>query len=139
MRIECHPAAARPALALGVCLALGVLTSFAWTLAPPWVALPLLGLLFWSVLPFFVVSSYELDDRGVTLQRSGRRRTWEWQRFRCYVSDRNGILLSPYRTASYRDGIRGVFLALPRDQRRRVESLLERRGLPRRGEQRPSS
>lgn len=132
MRIRTHPAARRPVLALLLCMGLGMLSSVAFSLVPePLITVPLLALLAWSLLPFFLVTTVELGE-DVAVTRMGSTRRYPWSRFCAFISDRNGVLLTPYLRKFPTEGLRGVFLALPRDERKRVERLLEEKGLARR-------
>lgn len=122
MTARFHPAARRPILAAAVAMAFGALGSVAWAFLPePVVVFPLLALVAWSALPFYVVSEYRFDDQGVEVVRPWGGQRYPWARFRFHAVDRNGVLLG---------GRRSVFLPMDADLRREVLPLLEGR-LPR--------
>lgn len=125
VELTIHPAAGRPRLALALCFGLGLVGSAAWQFLPePLVTLPMLALLLASLAPFFVPTRYELGEE-LRITRLGRRQTYSWDRFRAFRVERNGVLLSPYRTK--RTGLRSLFLLGAATEP--VLSFLRERGL----------
>ena len=62
-----------------------------------------------SMRQFFVSTHYKLDTEGVMVNR----RKHNWNFFKSFYEDKNGILLSPFKDKSYLENFRGVYLILP--------------------------
>ena len=63
-----------------------------------------------AVAPFFVPTAYRLSAEGVEIRRPWRTLRREWERYRAVRSNANLAVLSPWRRASWLDGVRGETL-----------------------------
>lgn len=97
VELTVHPAGRRPGLALALCFGLGLVGSAAWQFLPqPWVVVPLLAYLAYSLAPFFAPTRYRLGER-LLVTRLGLTTAYPWERFRAFAVDQNGVFLTPYR------------------------------------------
>ena len=87
---------------------------FVWTSIYFWaggfwtfLALILLG---GSVSPYFSLTRYRLDEKGVTVFKTFYRTEKRWSQFRSYYPDRSGVLLSPFSEPSRLENFRGLYL-----------------------------
>lgn len=74
-----------------------------------WVILAII-LLGGSLLPFFTVTRYHLDEHEVRVYRFLTSTRKQWSAFRSYYPDKQGVLLSPFTKPSRLENFRGVFL-----------------------------
>ena len=73
--------------------------------------IPLAALvLFLSLSPYFLPTTYELNATGVTQRIAFVRFTRRWEEFRRYYHDDVGVKLSPFAHRSRREPFRGVWL-----------------------------
>lgn len=90
-----------------------------------WVILAIL-FLGGSLLPFFTVTSYRMDDSGVTIRRPLTKVVREWARVRSFYPDRKGVLLSPFARPSRLENFRGVYVRFG-SNREQILHLLKQR------------
>jgi hypothetical protein len=76
-----------------------------------------------SLLPFFTVTEYRMDDRGITIRRPLTTVFREWDRVRSYYPDRKGVLLSPFAAPSRLENFRGVFIRFGPDRQAVIQYL----------------
>jgi hypothetical protein len=101
----------RGVAALAVVLATLVLVH-AWARSPLLTALGALLLLV-SVWPFYVPVRYRLDDAGVEADYGPWRRRWAWDRFRAFVPQADGAVLTPFVRPHPLERWRAVLLPCP--------------------------
>ena len=109
-----HPAAERPAVAIGVValiLALGVLAGI-WMGSGYWAAFAFL-VLFLSLEAFFLPGHFVLDDEGVAVKKAFSNARRPWDQFRRVVMQPGQITLSPFRRRHWLDNYRCLRLPLP--------------------------
>ena len=118
LEFDFHPAKARPKTAVVLAFALGILVQALWQwLAGP-IAVALWVALIFSLRDFFLPTRYCFGKEELTVEGPLRlRKSFPWRRFRAYVSDRNGLFLSPYLKKRASEGQRGLFLPLEKKQR----------------------
>lgn len=106
-----HPARRHP-FRLLLTAALLLLTSLGLLVVEQSLTLALLSLLVLggAASPFLFPTRFRLDAHGIKVETPFRKRTYDWARMRSWESDRNGILVSPFRKPSSLDGLRGVYL-----------------------------
>ena len=63
-----------------------------------------------SLAPFFFPTTYTLQDDCIIVKSLLRRFTKEWDSFRSYYPDRNGVLLSPFLQPSRLENFRGIYV-----------------------------
>jgi len=73
-------------------------------------ALVALALLVFSMRQFFLATVYTLNAEGVQVRFSGATKKKRWDYFSSYYQDRNGILLSPFKSRSRLESFRGIYL-----------------------------
>lgn len=130
MTVDFHPAKARPKTALLLTFAYGILLQALWQAVPGPVAISLWVLSLGSLRDFFLPTTYRLEESGLTVEGPLKpKKSYPWARFRSFVSDRNGLFLSPYRSKRASEGRRGVFLPLSAGQRTEVKEYCLRSGL----------
>ena len=132
MTLTFHPAADRPKLAAFLAFALGILLKSLWHWLSPVSALVIWLALVVSLRDFFLPSTYELSQDALTVKRLTGRKSYPWARFRSYISDRNGLFLSPYKKRRSTENQRGVFLPLSPDGRRQAAKFCRDLGLEKR-------
>ena len=91
-------------LVAGTCYGVWDLTRDAW------IATLSLAILSVAVGPFFVPTAYRLSQAGVEIRRPWRTSRRGWGSFRGVRSNRDLVVLSPFRKGSWLDGIRGEAL-----------------------------
>ncbi len=74
-----------------------------------WVLLAIV-LLSGAVAPFFVVTTYRLEEQGVSVKRYFTTTKKRWEELRSYYPDKNGVLVSPFAKPSRLENFRGVYL-----------------------------
>jgi hypothetical protein len=76
-----------------------------------WLALFLGILLVGSAIyPYFIRTTYTLDDKKIKIKGLFMEKEKEWFEFRSYYPDRNGVLLSPFTKPSRLENFRGTYL-----------------------------
>jgi hypothetical protein len=63
-----------------------------------------------SLSPFFLPTYYELDDKKVKVKFFFNTKEKEWNVFRSFYVDKNGILLSPFEKPSRLENFRGLYV-----------------------------
>ena len=81
-----------------------------------------------SLAPFFFPTKYTLQDDCITVKSLLRRSSKEWESFKSYYPDRNGILLSPFPHPSRLENFRGVYVRFGRDRTEVVDFIREKLG-----------
>jgi hypothetical protein len=76
----------------------------------PWLSAVASAILAAAVAPFFVPTEYRLSASGIVIRRPWRTRRLGWERWRGARANRNVVVLSPSRKASWLDEVRGETL-----------------------------
>jgi hypothetical protein len=63
-----------------------------------------------SLSPFFLPTYYELDNKKVKVKFFFNTKEKEWNMFRSFYVDRNGVLLSPFDRPSKLENFRGLYV-----------------------------
>lgn len=131
--LQFHPAKERPKLAAFLAFALGITLQALWQWTTPPVALALWAVLVLSLRDFFLPTTYRFSAEGVAIEGPLKiAKRYPWRRFRCFVKDRNGLFLSPYKARRASEGHRGVFLPLRPEQRELAREVCQSYGLEQR-------
>lgn len=94
MDLRFHPAAKRRGLALGTAIFLGVMLGAMFVVVKEiYIIIVLVGLMVYSVLPFYVPTDYHLDGEGISMMRYGKKRVHKWSDYRSYSVQSNGIVI----------------------------------------------
>jgi hypothetical protein len=111
-----HPAARRRAAAMATLavIALAGLAAAEVGGGTGWGAAAVVFLVL-AVSSFLLPTRYRLDDEGVEVRHFGGLRRRAWSEVRRVVPVPGGVLVSPYRTASFRDRVRGIVLRVDGD------------------------
>ena len=83
-------------------------------------------LLVGSSAPFFFPTTYIFRDDNVTIKSSLRVFSRQWDSFKSYYPDKNGVLLSPFSSPSRLENFRGVYVKFG-DNRSEVMDFVERK------------
>lgn len=67
-------------------------------------------ILFVSLMPFFFPTTYSLNEDCVVIKSVYRRLSRNWNTFKSFYPDKNGVLLSPFVSPSRLENFRGVYL-----------------------------
>ena len=132
MTIAFHPAKDRPKTAAALAFGLGILLQMLWQWLSPVPALVIWLALVLSLRDFYLPSTYNFDSEGLTIKRLLGVKHYSWERFRAFVSDRNGLFLSPYRTRRATENQCGIFLPMAKDQRLQAVDFCSEIGLEKR-------
>ena len=63
-----------------------------------------------SLSPFFLPTYYELDNKKVKVKFFFNTKEKEWNMFRSFYVDKNGVLLSPFERPSRLENFRGLYV-----------------------------
>lgn len=130
MTLTFHPAKDRPKVAAGLAFGFGILLQTLWQWVAPPVALTLWVVLLFSLRDFFLPTNYRFEQDSLSISGPLKgHKSFPWRRFRCFVKDRNGLFLSPYRKKRTSENYRGVFLPLSREQREEALKVLSEKGV----------
>ncbi len=75
-----------------------------------WYALLATLILFGSLISFYFPTRYKLTDKKIRVRSIVQNTTQDWEKFRSYYPDKNGILLSPFLRRSRLENFRGVYI-----------------------------
>lgn len=67
-------------------------------------------ILFVSLMPFFFPTTYSINEDCVVIKSVYRRLSRNWNTFKSFYPDKNGVLLSPFVSPSRLENFRGVYL-----------------------------
>ncbi len=81
-----------------------------------------------SLAPFFFPTTYTLQDDCVIVKSLLRRFSKEWDSFKSYYPDRNGILLSPFPQPSRLENFRGLYVKFDRNKTEVVDFIKQKIG-----------
>ncbi len=74
-----------------------------------------------SLSSFFLPTRYELNQKKVKIRFFLTMREREWNAFRSFYVDKNGVLLSPFAKPSRLENFRGVYVRFNRNKDQVVE------------------
>jgi len=63
-----------------------------------------------SLSPFFFPTTYTFQDDCITVKSLLRKSSRNWDSFKSYYPDRNGLLLSPFTSPSRLENFRGLYI-----------------------------
>lgn len=69
-----------------------------------------IAFLFISLSPFFFPTTYTFQDDSVLVKSFFRKFSRQWDSFKSYYPDKNGVLLSPFISPSRLENFRGVYI-----------------------------
>ena len=84
------------------------------------------AILFGSLAPFFLPTTYILRDDCIIVRTLLRRFSKRWDSFESYYTDRNGVLLSPFSSPSRLENFRGVYIRFSHNKAEVVEFIREK-------------
>jgi len=67
-------------------------------------------ILFVSLMPFFFPTTYSINEDCVVIKSVYRRLSRNWNTFKSFYPDKNGVLLSPFVSPSRLENFRGVYI-----------------------------
>ena len=108
---QAHPARERPGMTLALVAFLAALFAAVWLAfrEPLFVALSV-AVLGSALAPWFLPTTYRLDDGGASERRAGWKRARRWAEVRRVDADPRGATLSPFDRPSWLDPYRGMRL-----------------------------
>lgn len=74
-----------------------------------------------SLSSFFLPTRYELDQEKVKIKSFLTTREREWNSFRSFYIDKNGVLLSPFPRPSRLENFRGIYVRFNQNKDQVVE------------------
>lgn len=87
-----------------------------------------------SLAPFFFPTTYIFRDDCITVRSLLRKFTKQWNSFKSYYPDRNGVLLSPFSSPSRLENFRGIYIIPALPHQPVTGSCRHRQGLGGRGQ-----
>ena len=79
-----------------------------------------------SLAPFFFPTTYKLQNDCVIVRSLLRRFSRQWDVFRSYYPDKNGVLLSPFPTPSRLENFRGIYVRFSHNRSEVVNFIREK-------------
>jgi hypothetical protein len=74
-----------------------------------------------SMSPFFLPTRYELTQDKVRIKYLFAKRERDWEAYRSFYVDKNGVLLSPFPQPSRLENFRGIYLRFDGNKDRVVD------------------
>ena len=74
-----------------------------------------------SLSPFFLPTYYELDDEKIKVKFFFNTKEKEWNMFRSFYVDKNGVLLSPFERPSRLENFRGLYIRFNQNENEVVD------------------
>jgi len=74
-----------------------------------------------SLSPFFLPTYYELDDEKIKVKFFFNTKEKEWNMFRSFYVDKNGVLLSPFERPSRLENFRGLYVRFNQNENEVVD------------------
>ena len=68
------------------------------------------AILFISLVPFFFPTTYTFQDDCIIVKSLLRKSSRQWDSFKSYYPDRNGVLLSPFSSPTRLENFRGIYI-----------------------------
>ncbi len=79
-----------------------------------------------SLTSFFLPTTYILRDDCITVKSRFRTFSRQWDSFKSYYPDKNGILLSPFSSPSRLENFRGVYIRFSHNRSEVVDFIGEK-------------
>ena len=67
-------------------------------------------ILFFSLTPFFLPTTYFLQDDCINVKSIFRNVSRDWSSFKSFYPDKKGVLISPFSTPSRLENFRGLYV-----------------------------
>ena len=126
LRWRIHPAAEHPIQGLLLIGIIGFCTWLFWSGYGQFYGIFCLAVLLVAMAPYFLPTSYEMDEEGVTITSLFLVRHFRpWSDFRSYHSDNVGAQLSPFSKPSRLAAFRGNFIRFTLGNRKEVIAFLD--------------
>ena len=78
-----------------------------------------------ALYPFYVKTEYLASPEGIFIKRPFYKKKRKWSEFRSIREYENGILLSPYKKRTFLENLRGEFLLVDPEDKRKVIKVLK--------------
>ncbi len=82
--------------------------------------------LFGSLSSFFLPTTYTLYDKGIAIKTAFRELYKEWDFFKRYYIDKNGILLSPFPYRTRLENFRGLYIRFDNNKEQVINFIKSR-------------
>lgn len=79
-----------------------------------------------SLSPFFLPTTYTFQDDCIIVKSLLRKSSRQWNSFKSYYPDRNGVLLSPFPSPTRLENFRGVYIRFE-NNRSEVVDFIEKK------------
>ena len=76
-----------------------------------------------SLSPFFLPTTYTFQDDCIIVKSLLRKSSRQWNSFKSYYPDRNGVLLSPFPSPTRLENFRGVYIRFENNRSEVVEFI----------------
>lgn len=80
-----------------------------------------------SLWEFFTPVSYTFRENGIEIKTVFTKKTYEWSRFRNFLIDKKGVLLSPFSGRSRLERFRGVSIRFLPEKREEIIEYIKKR------------
>lgn len=82
-------------------------------------------IMFGSLSTFFLPTSYAMDEKGVYIKTLSGIRSGNWEKYRSFYPDKNGVFLSPFTRPRRIENFRGIYIRFS-ENRTEVLAFVER-------------
>ena len=108
---KCHPATRKPWITLGVSVFILIISMlvFAATDSKGFSFLSLL-VMFASLAKYYFPTKYRMTDKKISIKTTTQTMHKEWEIYRSFYPDKNGILLSPFARPTRMENFRGLYV-----------------------------
>jgi len=76
-----------------------------------------------SLSPFFLPTTYTFQDDCIIVKSLFRKSSRQWDSFKSYYPDRNGVLLSPFSSPTRLENFRGIYIRFENNRSEVVEFI----------------
>lgn len=122
LRWSTHPAKRSAKISILVILLLFVIWLLVYlTTFSPLLTVLSVVIMLGSLSPFFLPTSYELDNRKIRVRFFFNTKEKEWSAFRSFYVDKNGVLLSPFERPSRLENFRGLYVKFHKNKEEVVD------------------
>ncbi|MCK4353510.1 hypothetical protein KAW65_08915 [candidate division WOR-3 bacterium] len=104
-----------------VALGIGIYFSFSWY----WVIIAYI-LVGGGILPYFLPTYYSLENEGMTIKGIVIEKKKQWEDFKTYYKDKNGVLLSPFDKPSRLENFRGTYIRFNDNEKEVIDFISTR-------------
>ncbi|RKX21049.1 MAG: hypothetical protein DRP35_05035 [Candidatus Zixiibacteriota bacterium] len=112
-----HPVKRRPLISIAVTFfifLIGYIVNY--STQSQWFTILALVVLFGSLSKFYFPTIYELNNKMIIIKTTTQTLKKEWQLYRSYYPDKNGVLLSPYSEQTRMENFRGIYLMFEKNK-----------------------